>query len=79
MQSDKNLLVSSSKDTFIKFWDLSNQHCFKTITGHVTEIWDLVLLEQDTLLVTGGSDTELKVWRLEFLHDLEGRYTFQKL
>jgi len=71
MQSDKNLLVSSSKDTFIKFWDLSNQHCFKTITGHVTEIWDLVLLEQDTLLVTGGSDTELKVWRLEFLHDLE--------
>jgi len=71
MQSEKNILVSSSKDTFIKFWDLCNQHCFKTITGHVTEIWDFVLLEQDTLLVTGGSDTELKVWRLEFLQNIE--------
>lgn len=54
------------QDTFVKFWDLTTQHCFKTLTGHVTEIWDLVLLQEDRVLVTGGSDAELKVWRLEF-------------
>ena len=54
------------QDTFVKFWDLTTQHCFKTLTGHVTEIWDLVLLQEDKILVTGGSDAELKIWKLEF-------------
>ena len=26
---DKNVLVSSGKDTLVKFWDLDIQHCFK--------------------------------------------------
>jgi U3 small nucleolar RNA-associated protein 12 len=56
----QNVVVSASKDTFIKFWDLSNQHCFKTLTGHVTEVWDLVLLQADSLLISGGSDMELR-------------------
>ena len=40
MPSRPNILVSSSKDTFVKFWDLTLQHCFKTLAGHVTEVWD---------------------------------------
>ena len=32
----------------------------------MTEIWDLVLLQEDKILVTGGSDAELKIWTLEF-------------
>ncbi len=56
----QNVVVSASKDTYVKFWDLSNQHCFKTLTGHVTEVWDLVLLQGDSLLLTGGSDMELR-------------------
>ena len=45
----------------MKFWDLSNQHCFKTLAGHVTEVWDLVLLQGDSLLLTGGADMELRL------------------
>lgn len=33
-----NILISSSKDTFIKFWDLDTNHCFHTIAAHVTEV-----------------------------------------
>ena len=30
--------VFSSKDTFVKFWDLSTQHCFLTLTEHRNEV-----------------------------------------
>lgn len=33
-----NILVSGSKDTFVKFWDLDTNHCFKTLVGHRTEV-----------------------------------------
>ena len=32
----------------------------------MTEIWDLALLQRDSILITGGSDAELKIWSLEF-------------
>ena len=33
-----NVLVSSSKDSFVKFWDLDTSHCFKTLVGHRSEV-----------------------------------------
>lgn len=35
---DYNILISSSKDTFIKLWDLETKRCFKTLTGYRTEV-----------------------------------------
>ncbi|XP_037094610.1 WD repeat-containing protein 3-like [Pollicipes pollicipes] len=67
----RNCLVSSSKDTYVKFWDLDNQHCFKTLVGHLTEVWDFVLNEDDTRLVTGSGDAELRVHALRFLEPTE--------
>jgi U3 small nucleolar RNA-associated protein 12 len=52
MQSRPNILVSSSKDTFVKFWDLTVQHCFKTLAGHVTEVWDFAIVRNDAYLVS---------------------------
>ena len=49
----EHVLVSSSKDTLVKFWDLRVQHCFKTLTGHVGEVWDFALIKNDSYLVTG--------------------------
>lgn len=64
MKQRKNVLVSSSKDTFVKFWDLETQYCFKTLVGHRGEVWDFVLVRQDTWLVTGSADSELRVWEI---------------
>ena len=30
--------VFSSKDSFVKWWDLDTQHCFKTLVGHRSEV-----------------------------------------
>lgn len=32
--------VSSSKDNFVKWWDLDTQHCFNTMVGHRSEVRD---------------------------------------
>lgn len=39
------LLLYSSKDSFVKWWDLDTQHCFKTIVGHRSEVRDFILYD----------------------------------
>uniref|UniRef100_T1JD22 Small-subunit processome Utp12 domain-containing protein n=1 Tax=Strigamia maritima TaxID=126957 RepID=T1JD22_STRMM len=65
MKKHQNMIVSSSKDGLIKFWDLDINHCSFTLTGHRGEVWDFVLLMEDTLLITGSNDQELQVWSIE--------------
>lgn len=60
----QNVLISGSKDSLVKFWDLDTQHCFKTLIGHRTEVWSLTLMKEDRYLVTGCGDSELRVWKL---------------
>lgn len=35
---EHNIVISSSKDTFVKFWDLDTEHNFKTLVGHRSEV-----------------------------------------
>lgn len=46
------LLISSSKDTQIKAWDISIQHCFQTVVQE-HPIGSFVVLLSQNLLVTG--------------------------
>ncbi|KAJ3108737.1 hypothetical protein HDU97_000135 [Phlyctochytrium planicorne] len=39
-------LVSTSKDTMMKFWDLKTQHCVETVVAHRGEAWALELVPQ---------------------------------
>jgi WD40 repeat protein len=41
---NESYLVSVSKDTLMKVWDLSSQYCVQTIVGHRCEIWSLLVL-----------------------------------
>src|SRR5258706_2788868 len=63
-------VLTASKDTFLKLWDLSTQHCIQTIVGHRSEVWSLALDAGKDLIFTGGGDGELKAWRLD--HDALG-------
>ncbi|CAG8512706.1 7541_t:CDS:10 [Ambispora leptoticha] len=57
-------LLSSSKDTLLKLWDLNTQHCIETVVAHRNEIWDFDVSKDESMLVTGSGDPELKVWKL---------------
>lgn len=56
-------LVSASKDTFVRVWDLSTQSCVQTLVGHRHEVWALSV--HDQRLVTGSADNKLRVWIID--------------
>lgn len=58
-------ILTSSKDTFLKLWDLSTQHCIQTIVAHRAEIWTLDINNEQNLLFTGSGEGELKAWKID--------------
>ncbi|EAT44252.1 AAEL004364-PA [Aedes aegypti] len=64
MERYHDVVVSSSKDTQIKFWNIETQSCFKTIVDHRTEVWGIALMRNDDFLVAGSGDTQLAVYKI---------------
>ncbi|XP_026843645.1 WD repeat-containing protein 3 [Drosophila persimilis] len=60
---DQSIVVSCSKDTQIKFWNLETQFCFKTIVDNRTEVWALAFIGD--LMVAGASESGMNVYRLK--------------
>ncbi|KAG9018194.1 hypothetical protein FRB90_011892 [Tulasnella sp. 427] len=69
----RNLLYSASLDSTIRVWSIPSQgqatyapydatRAKGVLVGHTDAVWDLALLRDDTLLVSGGSDGAIKVW-----------------
>ncbi|ETW84392.1 hypothetical protein HETIRDRAFT_381903 [Heterobasidion irregulare TC 32-1] len=58
-------IITSSKDTFVKLWDLSTQHCIQTIVAHRAEVWTLDTNPEQNLVFTGSSEGEMKIWRID--------------
>ncbi|KAG6837545.1 hypothetical protein H0H93_007726 [Arthromyces matolae] len=65
--SASSLLLTSSKDTFMKLWDLSTQHCIQTVVAHRSEVWTMAVNLTQDLVFTGSSEGELRAWRID--HD----------
>ncbi|KAF7254970.1 hypothetical protein EG68_09346 [Paragonimus skrjabini miyazakii] len=59
------VLISSAQDTFIKFWNVKNLHCFATLTGHPGPVWDFSLAAENRLLISGSGDSHLRLWNLK--------------
>ncbi|RKP12799.1 WD40-repeat-containing domain protein [Piptocephalis cylindrospora] len=60
-----NHLVSLTKDTLLKLWDLQTQHCRETILSHRSEAWSLTPTPDRRGFITVGSDQEMKIWGLD--------------
>lgn len=57
-----DVVVSSSKDTHIKFWNLETQTCFKTIVDNRTEIWALAFVKD--LMIAGTGESAMNLYRI---------------
>lgn len=64
---DDSWLVSTSKDGFIKVWDLKTQQCVETHIAHTGECWALGV--HDDFVITTGADSQVKVWQLKLEND----------
>ncbi|KDE09424.1 hypothetical protein MVLG_00327 [Microbotryum lychnidis-dioicae p1A1 Lamole] len=58
-------LLTSSKDTFIKLFDLSTQHCIETVVGHQGEVWSIAYDSHSAVLVSGGGEGQVKCWKVD--------------
>ena len=57
--------MTGSKDTFLKLWDLSTQHCIQTVVAHRSEVWTLDLNPEQELIFTGSGEGEMKAWKID--------------
>ncbi|KAI8582054.1 hypothetical protein K450DRAFT_228806 [Umbelopsis ramanniana AG] len=64
--SRAGFVLSSSKDTLLKLWDLSTQHCRETVVGHRTEVWSFAINGKKDIIISGSSEQPLKVWKLDW-------------
>ena len=74
--SSPQYLVSTSKDTLLKVWNLSSHHCVQTIVGHRGEIWCLATtfapISADVasfIAVTGSADDMLRAYKVKDVVD----------
>lgn len=58
-----DIVVSASKDTQIKFWDVNTQSCFKTLADNHSEVWKICIL-RDRFLISGGKTSALNVYEI---------------
>ncbi|VDN54082.1 unnamed protein product [Dracunculus medinensis] len=66
-----HFLISSSKDTFIKFWNLHTENCFYTLTDSRSEVYTFALLKNDTLLLVGTAELEIRIFQLRWFAECE--------
>lgn len=59
------LLLTSSKDTFLKLWDLTTHHCIQTVVAHRSEVWSLDVNPDQDLIFSGSGEGEVKAWRID--------------
>lgn len=59
-----NKLISCSKDSHVRVWDLDTQHCSQTLVGYRGEVWALALDPSQHRLVTGSADVDLQVYEV---------------
>lgn len=61
---DKTVFVTTSGDSTAKLWDIRNCECVRTL--HCPEqtkwIWDADFSMDSTLIATGGTDTNCRIW-----------------
>ena len=64
--SDEGYLLSASKDTLLKLWDLSSQFCRETVVGHRTEVWSFDIDPLQSVIISGGAEPMLKAWKINW-------------
>jgi len=58
----RQFLVTASKDTLVKVWDVVAQSCVQTVIGARVELWGLWVSPSGDRVVAAAGDNQMRVW-----------------
>jgi WD40 repeat protein len=61
----RTVATVTTEDSVVRLWDLTDQTLIATLTAHVAPLNDVVFSPDGSRLATGGTDTDVGVWRLD--------------
>ncbi|KAL3480884.1 nuclear distribution protein nudF [Aspergillus californicus] len=71
-----NFLVSASRDTDIRVWDVTTGFCVKTINGHADWVRDICISSDGKFLLSSGHDMTARLWDISTISNPELKRTF---
>lgn len=60
--ADSRLLVSGSKDSTLKVWNIKNKKLAEELPGHEDEVFAVDWAPDGSRVASGGKDKILKLW-----------------
>ena len=54
----------SGSDGLVKLWTIKVNECVKTFDEHTAKIWGLAVGKKEDVLVTGGADSTVIIWKV---------------
>merc|ERR1711935_60393 len=63
--SDGSRLLSASRDSTVKMWEVASGCCLKTFYGHTEWVRFAVYNESDSMIASASNDQAIKLWSPE--------------
>jgi F-box and WD-40 domain protein CDC4 len=64
IRSDKKRVISASRDTAIRVWDVAEGNCTGVVTAHTGTVRTIAVSSAEHLLISGSQDGTACVWRI---------------
>ncbi|KAJ1911045.1 U3 small nucleolar RNA-associated protein [Tieghemiomyces parasiticus] len=70
-------LISVGSDSLVKLWTIKTDDCVLTSDHHTDKVWALAVRHDEAQMITGGGDSELKIWEDCTQREMERLHTEQ--
>eukprot|EP00494_Astrolonche_serrata_P028106 UN28371 len=64
IQTSNNIMLSTSLDSSIKIWNITNNDCLFTFRGHTSSVYCCTIMRNKEHVYSAGNDGRILCWNL---------------